>query len=102
MKDAETVGDTVPTKSGPGTKRIKCSKDGSTLVGHQNARSDLEDVRLGEGQLVAALPVDRSGSDHKKARGKWMLRWQRRGLWRAQPSRTPSQRLGAQRRAERG
>ena len=58
---------------------------------------NLSEVRLGEGQLVAALPVDRSGSDHKKARGKWMLRWQRRGLWRAQPSRTPSQRLGARR-----
>ena len=59
---------------------------------------NLSEVRLGEGQLVAALPVDRSGSDHEKARGKWMLRWQRRGLWRAQPSRTPSQRLGARRR----
>ena len=30
---------------------------------------NLSEVRLGEGQLVAALPVDRSGSDHKKARG---------------------------------
>ena len=30
---------------------------------------NLSEVRLGEGQLVAALPVDRSGSDDKKARG---------------------------------
>ena len=28
---------------------------------------NLSEVRLGEGQLVAALPVDRSGSDHEKA-----------------------------------
>ena len=51
----------------------------------------LSEVRLGEGQPVAALSLDKDnrGLSHERARGKWMVRPNRRRFWRAQPSRTP-------------
>ena len=57
----------------------------------------LSEVRLGEGQPVAALSVDNRGLSHERARGMWMVRPNRRGFWRAQPSRTPPPRYGARR-----
>ena len=57
----------------------------------------LSEVRLGEGQPVAALSVDNRGLSHERARGKWMVRPNRRRFWRAQPSRTPPPRYGARR-----
>ena len=58
---------------------------------------NLSEVRLGEGQPVAALSVDSRGLSHEPARGKWMVRPNRRRFWRAQPSRTPPPRYGARR-----
>ena len=43
----------------------------------------LSEVRLGEGQPVAALSVDSRGLSHERARGKWMVRPNRRDFWRA-------------------
>ena len=57
----------------------------------------LSEVRLGEGHPVAALSVDSRGLSHERARGMWMVRPNRRGFWRAQPSRTPPPRYGARR-----
>ena len=57
----------------------------------------LSEVHLGEGQPVAALSVDSRGLSHGPARGKWMVRPNRRRFWRAQPSRSPLPRYGARR-----